>query len=100
MIKEEKLIKLSEIFKCLSDVTRLKIIQVLLEGERNVTFISKNIGAEQSATSHQLRYLKDLKLVKSRKEGRNVLYSLDDHHVVELLTQGLDHVEHTSDKEW
>lgn len=87
--------KLSEIFKSLGDPTRLKIIFALLNGELSVNCISEYIEMGQSATSHQLRKLKDLKLIKSRKEGRQVLYSLDDDHVMELLTQGLDHVSHT-----
>lgn len=95
MVEDKTLDQLAEIYKCLSDKTRLKIIFVLLTGEKNVTTISEEIDMGQSATSHQLRKLKDLKLVKSRKEGRSVLYSLDDDHVVSLLTEGMDHVSHT-----
>lgn len=95
MIDDFRLKKLSEIFKCLSDPTRLKIIQCLSEGEESVSNIARAIDVEQSATSHQLRKLKDQKLVKSVKKGRNVLYSLDDDHVMELFIQGLDHVDHS-----
>lgn len=95
MIEEKTLEKLSEIFKSLGDPTRLKIIFTLLNGEKNVSDICEAIDMEQSATSHQLRRLRELKLVKSRKDGRQVLYSLDDDHVLELITQGLDHVSHT-----
>ncbi len=94
-IDDKTLEKLSEIFKSLGDPTRLKIIFALINGELSVNNISLDIEMGQSATSHQLRKLKDLKLIKSRKEGRQVLYSLDDEHVLELLTQGLDHVSHT-----
>lgn len=96
MITEENIKKLSEIFKSLSDPTRLKIIKVLLKGEENVTNICEEISMEQSATSHQLRKLKDLKLVKSRKIGRTVYYSIDDDHVETLILQGLEHVNHTT----
>ena len=95
MIDDKTLEKLSEIFKSIGDPTRLKIIFSLVNGEKSVTNISEDIQMGQSATSHQLRKLKDLKLIKSRKEGRQVLYSLDDDHVLELLIQGLDHVSHT-----
>lgn len=95
MFEDKTLYKLSEIFKCLSDPTRLKIIKSLLQEEKNVSTISEEIEMEQSATSHQLKKLRDLKLIKSRKSGREVYYSLDDYHVVDLLTSGLEHVEHT-----
>ena len=94
-IDDKTLEKLSEIFKSLGDPTRLKIIFALINGELSVNNISLDIEMGQSATSDQLRKLKDLKLIKSRKEGRQVLYSLDDEHVLELLTQGIDHVSHT-----
>lgn len=94
MFDDRVLMKLAEIFKCLSDPTRLKIIKSLLNEEKNVSTICEEIQMEQSATSHQLKKLKDLKLVKSRKVGREVFYSLDDDHVVELLTAGIDHVTH------
>lgn len=95
MVDDKTLGKLSEIFKSLGDTTRLKIIFALINGELSVNSISEDIQMGQSATSHQLRKLKDLKLIKSRREGRQILYSLDDDHVLELLTQGLDHVSHT-----
>ncbi|MDO5027910.1 MAG: metalloregulator ArsR/SmtB family transcription factor [Bacillota bacterium] len=94
MFDQDILIKLAEIFKCLSDPTRLKIIKSLLDGEKNVSKICEEIEMEQSATSHQLKKLKTLKLVKAKKIGREVFYSLDDDHVVGLLTAGLDHVVH------
>lgn len=95
MFKEKDLSKLCEIFKCLSDPTRLKILGTLLKGEKNVTSICKEISMEQSATSHQLKNLKNLKLIKCRKVGRSVLYSIDDIHVEALILQGLDLVAHS-----
>ena len=93
-MQDYKIEKLADIFKCMSDPTRLKIIHVLASGKQSVNNISEAIGMGQSATSHQLRKLKDMKLVKSTKDGRMVLYSLDDDHVLKLFTQGLEHVEH------
>lgn len=99
MLSKEQLDKLSEIFKVLGDPTRLKIIHVLSQGEANVTAISEKIGMEQSATSHQLRKLKDRNLVKSTRRGRTVNYSLDDDHVMSLFSQGLEHVDHILEEE-
>lgn len=84
--------RLSETFKALSDPTRIKIVFSLLQGELCVCEIAEVIGMSQSAVSHQLRKLKDLRLVKRRKLSKMVYYSLDDEHIMKLLTQGIDHV--------
>lgn len=83
----------------MGDPTRLKIIYVLSQGPANVSTISDKIQMEQSATSHQLRKLKDNKLVKKQRDGRSVIYSLDDDHVMDLFGQGLDHVNHIIEEE-
>lgn len=94
-LEEEKDIYiLSNTFKALSDPTRLKIIYTLAKSQLCVCDIASILGMTQSAISHQLRLLRDMKLVKFRKEGKLVIYSLDDSHVLELLEQGLDHVKH------
>lgn len=94
-LEEEKYIYLlSNTFKALSDPTRLKIIYSLSKSQLCVCDIATILGMTQSAISHQLRLLRDMKLVKFRKEGKLVIYSLDDSHVLELLEQGLDHVKH------
>jgi DNA-binding transcriptional ArsR family regulator len=85
---------LAELFSALSDPTRLRIISVLLDGERNVGQIAAQLGTTESAVSHQLRGLRQMRLVRSRKEGRQVFYALDDNHVAELYSLGLDHVNH------
>jgi ArsR family transcriptional regulator len=85
---------LADLFSALSDPTRLRIISVLLDGERNVGEIAVQLGMTESAVSHQLRGLRQMKLVRSRKEGRQVFYALDDDHVAKLYLLGLDHVEH------
>lgn len=86
--------RLAELFKALSDPTRLRIIGLLVEHEVCVHTLGETLGMSQPAISHQLRYLRQLQLVRYRKEGRHVFYALDDDHVRVLLAQGLLHVEH------
>jgi ArsR family transcriptional regulator, lead/cadmium/zinc/bismuth-responsive transcriptional repressor len=85
---------LADLFSALSDPTRLKIISVLLEGEMNVGDIAAKLQMSESAVSHQLRGLRQLRLVRARKNGRQVYYALDDDHIAKLYRLGLDHVEH------
>jgi DNA-binding transcriptional ArsR family regulator len=91
---EEEIRALSNIFKALSDPTRLKIIYVLSKSSFCVCDIAEILDMTQSAISHKLRILRDLKLVKYKREGKLVIYSLDDDHVLKLFQQGLDHVRH------
>jgi len=86
--------RLADLFSALSDPTRLRIISVLLEAEMNVGEIAAQLEMTESAVSHQLRGLRYMRLVRSRKNGRQVFYSLDDDHVAKLYRMGLDHVEH------
>lgn len=86
--------RLAEIFKALSDPTRLRIIGLLMEHEVCVHTLEAALGMSQSAISHQLRVLRQLNLVRFHKEGRHVYYALDDEHVELLFAQGLLHVEH------
>ncbi|HIZ52759.1 ArsR/SmtB family transcription factor [Enterococcus eurekensis] len=86
--------QISRIFKLLSDKTRLKILLALEQGERNVTSIAESVHMEQSAVSHQLKMLKDNRMVRSRKEGKTVFYQLDDDHVFDILEQTLEHIRH------
>ncbi|ADL50126.1 ArsR/SmtB family transcription factor [Clostridium cellulovorans] len=94
MLEEKKFINLSELFKMFADPTRLKIIYALLKKELCVCDIAEVIEMSQSSVSHQLRVLKALKLVKYRKEGKVVYYSLDDEHVNNIFNFGLSHIEH------
>jgi ArsR family transcriptional regulator len=94
LIKENTSTHLADLFSALSDPTRLRIISVLLDGERNVGEIAASLGMTESAVSHQLRGLRFMRLVRSRKDGRQVFYALDDDHVAELYNLGLEHVEH------
>lgn len=86
--------KVSQLFKVLADPTRLKILLSLQEGERNVTSIGEAVSMEQSAVSHQLKLLRDNRVVKSRREGKTILYSLDDDHVIDILQQTFQHIKH------
>jgi ArsR family transcriptional regulator len=94
LLKEQTSTHLADLFSALSDPTRLRIISVLLENELNVGDIATQLTMTESAVSHQLRGLRQLRLVRSRKNGRQVYYALDDDHVAKLYRLGLDHVEH------
>ncbi|MDD6456797.1 MAG: metalloregulator ArsR/SmtB family transcription factor [Lachnospiraceae bacterium] len=90
---DEILYDLAELFKVFGDSTRIKILYALSERELCVCDISELLGVSQTAISHQLRVLKGAKLVKYRREGKNVFYSLDDDHVRSIINQGMEHVE-------
>ncbi|MFL0195603.1 ArsR/SmtB family transcription factor [Clostridium sp. WILCCON 0269] len=94
MLNEKTFVKLSELFKVLGDYTRIKIIYALFKKELCVCDIAEVLEMSQSAISHQLRILKTSRLVKFRREGKSVYYSLDDEHIDRLLNAGLEHVEH------
>ena len=92
-LREEQLLELADLFKMFADSTRIKILYDLFDGERNVTEICEDIEMNQSAVSHQLKALKTAKLVKSRREGKSVKYSLDDDHVKTIIAMGKEHIE-------
>jgi ArsR family transcriptional regulator len=94
LLQEPVSTHLADLFSALSDPTRLRIISVLLEGEMNVGDIASQLAMTESAVSHQLRGLRQMKLVRTRKDGRQVYYSLDDDHIARLYRMGLEHVEH------
>ena len=94
LLNDEIIVELSAIFKALSDPTRLKIINALSNSELCVCDIAAILNMSQSAISHQLRILRNLRLVKYRKEGKSAIYSLDDDHILQLFNQGLEHVRH------
>lgn len=89
---EDELYDLAELFKVFGDSTRIKILYVLFESELCVCDIAQLLGLTQSAVSHQLRILKNNDLVKFRREGKTVFYSLDDDHVRSILSLGLEHL--------
>ena len=91
-VPEFELDRLALTYKVLGDPTRLKIVMALAEGEMCVCDLAAFLGLSESAVSHQLRRLKDLALVRNRREGPVLYYSLDDEHVADLLEVGLEHV--------
>ena len=89
----EELYNLAELFKVFGDSTRIRILFVLFESEVCVCDLASALSMTQSAISHQLRILKQNKLVKNRREGKSVFYSLADDHVRTIIAQGLEHIE-------
>ena len=92
---EENIIQMVDIFKALSDPTRLKIVLSLLHQEHCVCDIAVLCKSTDSAISHQLRILRTMKILKNRREGRIIYYSIDDEHVSTLIKVSLEHVSHT-----
>ncbi len=92
MPNDEDLYDLAELFKVFGDSTRIKILYALFEAELCVCDIAQLLGLTQSAVSHQLRILKANRLVKPRKDGKTVFYSLSDDHVRKIIAQGMDHI--------
>lgn len=91
--QDETLSDLADLYKIFGDTTRIKILYVLFEAELCVCDIAMLLGMSQSAISHQLRVLKQARLVKYRREGKTVFYALADDHVRQIIDQGMDHVE-------
>lgn len=92
MPDEEVLYDLAEFYKVFADSTRIKILYVLLKSEMCVCDISQILGVSQSAVSHQLRMLKQMQLVKYKREGKSIIYSLSDQHIEQILSQGIEHI--------
>ena len=94
LTEDQRVVQLAELFRALGDPSRLRIIAALIEGEKNVGALAELIDLSESAVSHQLRTLRQMRLVRTRKQGRAVYYTLDDDHVADLFQRGLDHVLH------
>lgn len=94
ILDETTAIQLANLFEALSDPTRVRILSALMDSEINVGDLVQQIGLSKSAISHQLRGLKDKRLIRSRKAGRHVYIAIDDEHVTELFQRGLDHALH------
>ena len=92
-IEETELYDLAELFKVFGDSTRIKILYVLVESDMSVGDIAQALNMTQSSISHQLRVLKQSRLVRFRREGKNIVYSLADDHVHTIMSQGLEHLE-------
>lgn len=93
-LNTEEVLGLVDIFKALGDGTRIKLLHALSQEELCVCDVAEVVGMSQSLVSHQLRVLRNLRLVKYRREGKMVYYSLNDHHIINLFTQGLTHIRH------
>lgn len=92
MPSRETMEAIAELFKGFADTTRVQILSLLVRQELCVTEIAERVEISQSAISHQLRLLKQMHLIKFRREGKNILYSLADDHVLTILEMGLEHV--------
>lgn len=92
MPNEEIMIDLAEFYRVFGEPTRIKILCALFHSESCVCCLAEAIGMTQSAVSHQLRILKQMKLVKNRREGKTVYYSLADAHIQSIINQGLEHI--------
>ena len=92
MPTDETLYDLAELFKVFGDSTRIKILYALFESELCVCDIAQLLGLSQNAVSHQLRVLKNSKLVKFRRDGKSIFYALDDEHVRSIIGQGMEHL--------
>ncbi len=92
MLDEDELYDLAELFKVFGDSTRIRILFVLFEAEVCVCDLAESLNMTQSAISHQLKILKQSKLVKGRREGKSVFYSLADSHVRTIIAQGIEHI--------
>lgn len=92
MPQDEQLADLAEFFRIFGDATRIRILYVLMCSEMCVCDIATLLGMTQSAISHQLRVLKQMDLVKNRREGKTVFYSLADGHIKTILSQGIEHI--------
>lgn len=92
MLEKNIMLNVSNLFKVLSDQTRIKIIYLLKDNTLSVNEIKDRLNMTQSAISHQLRVLKDTNLVKYERSGKNIIYSLSDNHVYEIFNQAIEHV--------
>jgi len=93
-LDERTAAQVAELFRAFSDTSRVRLIAALADCEMNVSALAEAVGISESAVSHHMRGLRQMRLVRARKEGRQVFYCLDDDHVAELFRQGLDHVRH------
>lgn len=96
LVGDDDVVDLAETFRALGDPTRVRMLDALSHGELCVCDLAALVGMSESAVSHQLRLLRNLRLVKPRRDGRMVFYALDDRHIITLFRQGLRHVQETA----
>jgi ArsR family transcriptional regulator len=93
LLDDQSAAALAETFKVLGDPTRVRILDALARAEVPVCDLAEVLGVTQSAVSHQLRLLRSMRLVRSRRDGRHIFYTVDDDHIAKLFKQGLEHVQ-------
>jgi DNA-binding transcriptional ArsR family regulator len=93
VLDEHSAAHVAELFRAFSDTSRVRIMSVLVDGEMNVSSLADTVGISQSAISHHLRGLRQMRLVNSRKEAKEVYYYVDDKHIIQLFQQGVKHVQ-------
>ncbi len=93
-LEEETALRLADFFSALSDTSRVRIIAALLDGETNVGTLATIVGISESAVSHQLRTLRQMRLVRARRQGRQIFYSLEDAHVADIFQRSVNHILH------
>jgi DNA-binding transcriptional ArsR family regulator len=93
ILDEQTAAQVAELFRSFSDASRVRILSVLVNGELNVGALAKIVGISESAVSHHLRGLRQMRLVSARKDGKEVFYRVDDEHIIELFQQGIRHVQ-------
>lgn len=94
MDDEGRVEHLAQLFRTLGDPSRIKILSLLMRSEMNVVSLAEAVGISEPAVSHHLRGLRQMRIARGRRQGREVFYSLDDEHVAELLRMGWEHVRH------
>lgn len=92
-LDEHSAAHVAELFRAFSDTSRVRIMSALLDGEKNVNTLAGLVGITESAVSHHMRGLRQMRLVTARRDGKEVYYRMDDPHVVELFRQGVRHVQ-------
>src|SRR6478752_4292720 len=98
LLTDDTAAALAETFKALGDLTRVRMLDVLSRGEMCVGDLADLLGLSESAVSHQLRLLRGMRLVRPRRAGQTIYYALDDHHIVRLFAQGLEHVQERAER--
>jgi len=92
ILDEHSAAHVAELFRAFSDTSRVRIMSALLSGEKNVSTLAGMVGISESAVSHHMRGLRQMRLVVARKDGKEVYYRVDDEHIIALFQQGVDHI--------
>ena len=93
ILDEHSAAHVAELFRAFSDTSRVRILSVIVEQEANISQLAELVGVTESAVSHHMRGLRQMRLVKSRRDGKEVYYSVDDPHIIALFQQGVRHVQ-------